>query len=91
MDDWKPIDSAPHDGTPIWVAVQYRSRYFPSTIIDGPLISVFCRYDSWEQQFRKAQSGETLDPVIEQPLFWCSIHIPKPPPNPRPLDINSNT
>lgn len=67
---WKPIKTALHDGTTIWIAVK---RF----MINGISVSdksyqriLIVRYDSWNHQFRTLEKGEVIDFPEYQLLAW---------------------
>ena len=68
--EWKPIKTAPHDGTTIFIDAKLNSD-----IIDIHKILIV-RYDSWNCQFRTLEKGEVIDYPQYIILAWKEFEWP---------------
>lgn len=79
--NWEPIESAPRDGTLVWLAV--KPFIMPLTAAEHEKVdyqSVLVRYDTWEWEWRLHQTGEQVRfPKWCMPKFWMLCERPKPP------------
>lgn len=76
MSIWKPITTAPLDGTLVWIGTR---KFIPATE------EIFCdiilaRYDSWNRYWRTAEKGDFIRLTTwHEPEFWTECELPSYP------------
>lgn len=78
MSEWKPIVSAPHDGTIIWIVTKLYlvgeglGIYVPDKNYYKVMMA---RYDSWNFEFRMLEKGDFINFPKHIVLAWKKAKI----------------
>ena len=67
---WEKIETAPHDGSFVWLAIKPHDTIY----------RLLCRYDSWNHQWRNIADGKEINYLHIR--YWQICPVPNLPETP---------